>query len=351
MIQEITIIILEWKSIMSNLIVKMMSDEQHLDDANKSKGFRLVESFGEVLCWRDKENKPVISIPTIDGQTSLFHPEGNTYLLHNGKTVSIFNYEPLVNVKVTHGKATLASVEEDSKELILELTSKQDTYLNLAAGRTHFIAHNFNEFGDDKFKVLSKPCIHAEWCGATYIADNNSYVKVGRLLGATSSKGLQVLNGYSIEYKNKEYLLTFNPNIEKGKGGLDILAKVTNTIDLILGKHQEECLIETKRRGVLSILHMNQAGYYDEKEKNQYITFKDVAPINIQKGVEYGFICGNDYYFSVGKLATNTTLPVEVLELLNGWTILHYYNNKMEEFVLIFNHGNGSIELLKKEIK
>lgn len=69
-----------------------MSSE-NLADSNQSKGFTLVEAYGEVRCVRDLEGKPLIEIPLECGQVAMHHPEGNTYLLKNGKTVASFNYQ------------------------------------------------------------------------------------------------------------------------------------------------------------------------------------------------------------------------------------------------------------------
>ena len=76
---------------MSNLVVKMMSGE-NLADSNGSKGFTLVEAYGEVRCVRDRDGKPLIEIPLESGQVAMYHPEGNTYLLKNGKTVASYSY-------------------------------------------------------------------------------------------------------------------------------------------------------------------------------------------------------------------------------------------------------------------
>lgn len=84
---------------MSNLVVKMMSGES-LADSNQSKGFTLVEAYGEVRCVRDLDDKPRIEIPLESGQVAMYHPEGNTYLLKNGKTVATFNYQLQSDVTV-----------------------------------------------------------------------------------------------------------------------------------------------------------------------------------------------------------------------------------------------------------
>ena len=76
---------------MSNLVVKMMSGE-NLADSNGSKSFTLVEAYGEVRCVRDRDGKPLIEIPLESGQVAIYHPEGNTYLLKNGKTVASYSY-------------------------------------------------------------------------------------------------------------------------------------------------------------------------------------------------------------------------------------------------------------------
>ena len=76
---------------MSNLVVKMMSGE-NLADSNGSKGFTLVEAYGEVRCVRDRDGKPLIEIPLESGQVAMYYPEGNTYLLKNGKTVASYSY-------------------------------------------------------------------------------------------------------------------------------------------------------------------------------------------------------------------------------------------------------------------
>lgn len=65
---------------------------ENLADSNQSKGFTLVEAYGEVRCVRDLEGMPVIEIPLESGQVAMYHPEGNTYLLKNGKTVANYSY-------------------------------------------------------------------------------------------------------------------------------------------------------------------------------------------------------------------------------------------------------------------
>lgn len=78
---------------MSNLCVKMMSGEG-LPDEDSTKGFTLVEAFGEVICERDEEGRPRISIPREDEEhPRIFFPQGNTYLLKNGKTVATFAFD------------------------------------------------------------------------------------------------------------------------------------------------------------------------------------------------------------------------------------------------------------------
>lgn len=84
---------------MSNLVVKMMSGES-LADSNGAKSFSLVEAYGEVRCVRDTGGKPRIEIPLECGQIAMYHPEGNTYLLKNGKTVATFNYHLQSDVTV-----------------------------------------------------------------------------------------------------------------------------------------------------------------------------------------------------------------------------------------------------------
>lgn len=93
----------------SNLVVKMMSGENLADD-NTSKGFTIVEAYGEVFCSRDAEGKPVVSIPLETGQHALYHPEGNVYVIKNNKTVATFaytEYKDTKDTKVTRVKGTV----------------------------------------------------------------------------------------------------------------------------------------------------------------------------------------------------------------------------------------------------
>ena len=69
---------------MKSIVIKMMSNEDK-PDTNNSKGFRLVETEGEVLCTRDNDGKPIITVIKEEGPSEVYHPEGNTYILQNGK--------------------------------------------------------------------------------------------------------------------------------------------------------------------------------------------------------------------------------------------------------------------------
>lgn len=102
---------------MSNLVVKMMSAED-LPDENTSKGFTLVEAYGEVRCVRDALDQPRIEIPLESGQTALYHPEGNTYLLKNGKTVATFAHVKLNAVARSLKELKGAVRRENSKALL-----------------------------------------------------------------------------------------------------------------------------------------------------------------------------------------------------------------------------------------
>lgn len=77
---------------MNNLVVKMMSGED-IPDCNNAKGFTLVEAYGEVRCKRDDKLKPIIEIPMEDGDVVEYRPEGNTYVLKNGKTIATFSHQ------------------------------------------------------------------------------------------------------------------------------------------------------------------------------------------------------------------------------------------------------------------
>jgi hypothetical protein len=98
----------------SNLVVKMMSGENLADD-NTSKGFTIVEAYGEVFCSRDAEGKPVVSIPLETGQHALYHPEGNVYVIKNNKTVATFAYSGYKDTKVTRVKGTVQSFQQHQK--------------------------------------------------------------------------------------------------------------------------------------------------------------------------------------------------------------------------------------------
>ena len=108
----------------SNLVVKMMSG-QDLMDTNTSKGFTLVEAHGEVTCLRGADGKPSISIPLEGGQVALYHPEGNTYVIKNGKTVASFAYSEYKDAKVTRIKGVAQAFQCDpNKPVIVHETSK-----------------------------------------------------------------------------------------------------------------------------------------------------------------------------------------------------------------------------------
>lgn len=114
---------------MSNIVVKMMSGED-LADENTSKGFELVEAFGEVKCHRKEDGAPLISIPLENGMTGLYHPEGNTYILHKGKTVSAFSYSELKDVKVNSIKGTsfgkMAKHSDEEASIVIDLNNNTE---------------------------------------------------------------------------------------------------------------------------------------------------------------------------------------------------------------------------------
>lgn len=102
----------------SNLVVKMMSG-QDLMDTNTSKGFTLVEAHGEVTCLRGADGRPSISIPLEGGQVALYHPEGNTYVIKNGKTVASFAYSEHKDAKVTRIKGVAQAFARDPNKPII----------------------------------------------------------------------------------------------------------------------------------------------------------------------------------------------------------------------------------------
>ena len=102
----------------SNLVVKMMSG-QDLMDTNTSKGFTLVEAHGEVTCLRGADGRPSISIPLEGGQVALYHPEGNTYVIKNGKTVASFAYSEYKDAKVTRIKGVAQAFAHDPNKPII----------------------------------------------------------------------------------------------------------------------------------------------------------------------------------------------------------------------------------------
>lgn len=114
----------------SNLVVKMMSGENLADD-NTSKGFTLVEAHGEVTCSRDANGKPILSIPLENGQTGLYHPEGNTYVIKNNKTVASFAYSRHGDCKATPIKGTLGVSENDRNEVLIVHETREFRRLNI----------------------------------------------------------------------------------------------------------------------------------------------------------------------------------------------------------------------------
>lgn len=135
----------------SNLVVKMMSGED-LPDDNTSKGFRLVEAYGEVVCERMDDNSPLIKIPLENGPTVHYHPEGNTYVMKNGKTVATFAFAVTKSSFVTElkavGKAIKVNIDKQTKFTQPEYTwCTQPDHLSLPKSK------------NDKFVIL-KDLVH-----------------------------------------------------------------------------------------------------------------------------------------------------------------------------------------------
>lgn len=122
---------------MSNLVVKMMSNE-NIPDSDPGKGFTIIEAYGEVRCSRSESGEPLIVIPLECGQLSLHHPEGNSYIIKNGKTVATFNYDP--RIKLERIKS------EQAVEIIKGLIDDFNEYANKALYIT----------GDEEFRKLSE---------------------------------------------------------------------------------------------------------------------------------------------------------------------------------------------------
>ncbi len=122
---------------MSNLCVKMMSGE-NLPDEDSTKGFTLVEAFGEVICGRTDDGKPRITIPREETEhPQVYFPEGNTYLLKNGKTVATFAY--------TSHKAALT-------KLVKTEGRKCEKYL--AHGSCIFMEAHFDNIEPTKYIII-----------------------------------------------------------------------------------------------------------------------------------------------------------------------------------------------------
>lgn len=150
---------------MSNLVVKMMSGEL-LPDENKAKGFTLVEAFGQVTCERNAEGKPRIEIPTEDGRLAAYFPEGNTYLIKNGKTVASFSHEVYIE------GSTLKRINVLSDDIILNSAyyifneaEKDDTpnYENILLVDSNIYCDEIVKTLGDKDYLIEKEIFHPEY--------------------------------------------------------------------------------------------------------------------------------------------------------------------------------------------
>lgn len=75
------------------LTLKMMGG-QDLADCSPSKSFVLVDlqPGSAIEFGRGHENKPEITVINRDGGIEKWAPEGNTYVMQEGKTISTFAY-------------------------------------------------------------------------------------------------------------------------------------------------------------------------------------------------------------------------------------------------------------------
>lgn len=202
---------------MSNIVVKMMSDEK-LDDSNPSKGFEIVEAFGEVQCHRGDGGKPIISIPLENGPTSIYHPKGNTYILHKGKTVSTFTFDEKKDSKVTPLKANVHSSSADLKikyNVKIDLSKLNETFIR---GKLKKADVGFN--GTDPFTKQLSYMVQSEtvitlstgasivYEGSCGVADNVEVIL--SLQGREDEFDLAV-----VEVEGSPYLLHYDLNLKR----------------------------------------------------------------------------------------------------------------------------------------
>lgn len=198
----------------------MMSNEDK-PDTNNSKGFRLVEAFGEVLCSRDAEGKPLITIPQEDGPSILYHPEGNTYILQNGKTIASFSYsdQPTAYVeKIKSHPSLVITCSANANNCLLAAARSNKAWVKYQS--------DFNSISDT-FKLVSqgKP-IHS--AGRMYYQEGALEKPLKEMVGYHISLNLEIvsfLSGCVIEFEGEEYVIFFDCNLGGGKGA-GVLLKV-----------------------------------------------------------------------------------------------------------------------------
>ena len=226
---------------MSNIVVKMMSGEDKAD-TNTGKRFTLVESHGEVTCARDANGKPLIQIPLEDGQTALYHPEGNTYILQNGKTVASFAYSNYKDVRVERIRGTAILGKESKSIRFTEELMYSPEITTLAA----FI-ETINTFSDKSgftlLNLIVEPETSLGFTGDGYstntpvLALNDKNIKdltncnfaITNDIDVTfyvTHEQLARFDGWLIDIDGDKRLLHFDYNRNKGKGELLILSKI-----------------------------------------------------------------------------------------------------------------------------
>lgn len=198
---------------MSNIVVKMMSDEK-LDDSNLSKGFEIVEAFGEVQCYRAEDKSPIISIPLENGQTAIYHPKGNTYILHKGKTVSTFSFEERKDCKVV---ATKMSFEKTKPKIKIDL-------LNLSVTETRICGKLKNaNIGFNGTDPISKELGYVVQSDTTITLSTGTSIVYEGLCEVTNNAEVILspegredeFDLVVVEVENKPYLLHYDLNFKR----------------------------------------------------------------------------------------------------------------------------------------
>lgn len=77
------------------LTVKIMSG-QDISDSNPSKGFALftLASTSRIYFERNDSNNPELRVDREDGVQEMYYPQGNVYVMENGKTIASFAHMP-----------------------------------------------------------------------------------------------------------------------------------------------------------------------------------------------------------------------------------------------------------------